>query len=103
MTVTRQAEDVQSQARHLLQDEFLGVGDMRGFYDRCRLLPTSTNADISLIRSHVAYWSGSAEAERAVIRPSRGHSYRLKAHGMEFLVRISDHYDHRNGVAGWTQ
>ncbi len=72
---------------------------MRNFYDRVGLMPTSTNADVCLIRSHIAYHSGSAAAERATIAPSRGHSYRING---ETVVRITDHYDHRDGVAGWT-
>jgi len=51
-----------------------------------------------LIRSHIAYWGGTALAERAVIKPSRGHSYRVNG---SVVVKISDHYDHREGITGW--
>jgi hypothetical protein len=92
-----------TEKRHICQPEFLGVGDMRGAYSRAGLLPTSTNADIFLIRSHIAYWTGSQAAERVTIRPSRGHTYRVTGPyiGNALVIRITDHYDHRNGVDGW--
>ncbi len=84
---------------HLCQPEHAGLPrGMRDLYDRLGLIPTSTNADTVLIRSHIAYWSGSKEAERATIKPSRGHSYRVNG---SVIVRIADHYDHRDGVTGW--
>ncbi len=89
---------------HICQDAFNGVGDMRGAYERCGALPTSENGDIFLIRSHVAYWSGNKLAEYATIKPSRGHSYRVTDLGHGFgtrVVRITDYYDHREGVQGW--
>lgn len=88
---------------HICQDAFLGVGDMRGAYSRLHTIPTSTNADTFLIRSHVAYWSGRQTAETITIKPSRGHSYRIcdsKGQTLQ-IVRITDHYDHRNGITGW--
>ncbi len=87
---------------HICQDAFLGVGDMRGAYTRLGTLPTSTNGDTFLIRSHIAYHCGLREAEAAVIKPSRGHSYRVvDRYGTARIVRISDHYDHREGVQGF--
>lgn len=90
---------------HLLQDKFLGCQDMRGFYDRAGMLPTSTNADIALIRSHIAYWSGAQKAERASIKRSRGHSYRVAMWGphdkSDTIAKIRDYYDHRDGVVGY--
>lgn len=83
---------------HLLRPGRPGIHDMRSFYADCGMLATSTNADIALIRSHIAYWSGHNEADRAVIKPSRGHSYRVNK---DVIVRIVDHYDHREGVTGW--
>lgn len=79
--------------------------DMRGFYRALRLIPTSTDADTSLIRSHLAYHNGVRTAERAAIKPSRGHSYRVALNGKhakdDLILRVSDPYDHREGVTGW--
>lgn len=86
---------------HICQDAFLGVGGMRGAYDRLGVIPTSTAADVFLIRSHIAYHSGRTLAERVTIKPSRGHSYRVTGGHVPLVVRITDHYDHRNGVHGW--
>lgn len=76
--------------------------DMREYYHAAGLLATSTNADIALIRSWIAYWQGEAKADRASIRTSRGHSYRIAYYGRhdagDTFVTISDYYDHRNGV-----
>lgn len=98
---------MQTPSPHLCQPEYRRLLGMREFYKECRLLPTSETADISLIRSHIAYWSGNAAAERASIKASRGHSYRVAPYGKhtksDVIVRISDHYDHRLGVSGWTQ
>ena len=33
-----------------------------------------------------------------VVRPSRGHSYRVQIGAVEHVVRVSDYDDHRNGV-----
>lgn len=85
-------------SEHICQAQYCGLGGMRNFYSALSLIPTSTNADTALIRSHIAYHSGSAAADRAVIKPSRGHSYRVNK---DVIVRITDHYDHRNGVTGW--
>lgn len=86
---------------HLLQDEFRDVKDMRGLYDKLGMIPTSENADIVLIRSHVAYVAGQTEAARCTIKPSRGHSYRIGSFGQDYIVRIADHYDYRTGVIGY--
>lgn len=85
----------------LLDDEFLGCPDMRTAYQRTMMIPTSETADIFLIRSHVAYWAGRTPAWRAEIKASRGHSYRVECQGQRYVVRISDHYDHRAGVVGF--
>jgi hypothetical protein len=88
---------------HICLPGYADVPDVRVFYDRAGLIPTSTNADIALIRSHIAYWFGTSEADRAVIAPSRGHSYRVRrVRGLigDAIVRITDHYDHREGVTG---
>lgn len=86
------------ETRHLLQTNY---PDMRTAYDRLRMIPTSTNADIYLIRSHIAYWAGRIEAERSEIRPSRGHSYKATMHGTTYRVGIVNRYDHREGVVGF--
>lgn len=96
---------------HICQPAYAGLaGGMRELYDALGLLPTSTNADVVLIRSHIAYWSGSQVAERVSIRPSRGRSYRVSEERRRHLVGrlekdvivgISDHFDHREGVTGW--
>lgn len=92
-------------SKHLLQ-HVPCLGSMRAFYDAHSMIPTSTNADVALIRSHIAYHSGAAAAERAAIKASRGHWYRVAPHGKhsstEIAVRIIDYYDHRAGVLGWT-
>lgn len=86
-----------SRAPHLLNAS-PEVQCMRGLYAVHGCYPSSTNGDVLLIRSHIAYWSGQEAAERAVIKASRGHSYRVN--GLQ-VVRITDHYDHREGVTGW--
>jgi hypothetical protein len=86
---------------HICQHEHASLPDMRALYAKLSVLPTSMNADVILIRSHVAYWSGLNIAERATIKPSRGHSYRVKSNGVDRIVRIKDYYDHRNGITGW--
>jgi len=83
---------------HICQPEFSSLSGMREFYAVNGMLATSTVADTALIRSHVAYHSGMQAAERAVIKPSRGHSYKVNG----TVVRISNHYDHRDGITGWT-
>ena len=83
---------------HICEPHFCGLDGMRGMYAVCKVCPTSEHGDIMLIRSHIAYWGGAALAERAVIKPSRGHSYRVNG---SVIVKISDHYDHREGVTGW--
>ncbi len=86
--------------RHLLKT--LGIGDMEAFYQQERLIPTSHNADVALILSHIAYWSGHGVADGVAVTASRGHSYRVKQrHFPDVIVRISNHYDHRDGVTGW--
>ena len=89
---------------HLLNYPDATVQDMKAFYAAAAMYPTSTNGDVALIRSHIAYHCGQVRAERASIKPSRGHSYRVAMYGEhdkhDTIVRISDHYDHRNGVVG---
>lgn len=89
--------------RHLL--EMAGAGDMAAFYAQARMLPTSEHADVALIRSHLAYWGGRTLANRAAVRASRGHSYRIALGGRheagDLIVRIVDHMDHRAGVVGY--
>lgn len=82
---------------HLCQPEYRHF-DMREFYRAINAIPTSTVADTALIRSHIAYWSSTDQADRATIAPSRGHSYRVNK---TVIVNITDHYDHRYGVTGW--
>jgi hypothetical protein len=76
---------------------------MREYYHVAGLIPTSENADIALIRSWIAYWGGENKADRASIRASRGHSYRIAYYGKhdssDEIVTITNHYDHREGVA----
>ena len=89
---------------HICQPEHCHLNGMKEFYAVAGMLATSENADIALIRSHIAYHAGSRPAERASIKPSRGHSYRVSMYGahdkFDLIVRITDHYDHRNGVSG---
>ena len=85
---------------HLLNNTF-GAHDMRALYDAARIIPTSETGDIALIRSHIAYWAGQSQAEAAKIFPSRGHSYRFDIYGKRYTVRITDYYDHRDGVVGF--
>jgi hypothetical protein len=88
---------------HLCLPEFMGVpGGMRGLYDRLEMLPTSENADVVLIRSHIAYWAGNTAAARAVIWASRGHTYKVSGVDYRtFVVRVVNPYDHRDGVTGF--
>jgi hypothetical protein len=75
---------------------------MAEFYQKYRLIPASINADVALILSHIAYWSGCNEAARVTVAPSRGHSYQVKhPWDNDRIVRIKDYYDHREGVVGW--
>lgn len=94
--------EVQSDRLHLLDEpEGSGIHTMRDAYARHSFYPTSDNGNIYLIRSHIAYWCSRREAKECTIKPSRGHSYRVRClHGADYLVRISDHYDHRHGVVG---
>lgn len=86
------------QVVHICQPQHCGTGGMRALYDKLKVYPTSTNGDEILIRSHIAYWSGNGPAERVTIKASRGNSYRVNG---DVIVRITDHYDHREGVRGW--
>jgi hypothetical protein len=86
---------------HLCQPGFRSLSGMMALYERLALIPTSTVADTVLIRSHLAYWTGAKAAYQAKIKPSRGHSYRVTCQWRTVIVRIVDHYDHREGVTGW--
>jgi hypothetical protein len=90
---------------HICQSAYMNCNGMRDFYNRAGMLPTSENADIALIRSHIAYHAGQDRAERAVIKPSRGHSYSVRTSALKgaykIIVRITDYYDHRAGVHGY--
>ena len=83
------------------------LGTMREFYSAMSMYPTSDVGDVALVRSHIAYWAGEAMAQRCSIRRSRGHSLRVAPHGEhgkgDIIVRIVDHFDHRNGVVGFTR
>jgi hypothetical protein len=82
----------------VLELSMTGIADA---YDKYRLIPTSTNADILLIRWHIAYHCGGKEANRVRVAPSRGHSYRVKGlFDTDYIVTISNHFDHRHGVVG---
>jgi hypothetical protein len=84
---------------HICQEGFRDCVDTRAFYSRAGLLPTSTNAMIALVRSHLAYWHGSVIAERATLSQSRGYSIRAIGPALgNVIFRIVDHYDYRNGV-----
>lgn len=87
---------------HLGQQEHRGVGDMKELYNKLKVYPTSENGDKALIRSHIAYHTGVKAADEAEITPSRGSSYRIKHLGRNQVVKITDPYDHREGVSGWT-
>ena len=91
---------------HICESHFCALNGMREFYGVLKVYPTSEHGDTMLIRSHIAYHSGNAVAERAMIRPSRGHSYRVNLYGhpdksTDRIVRIIDYYDHRDGVTGY--
>ncbi len=73
---------------HLCQDGYRSLNGIRELYDCLGMLPTSINADTVLIRSHVAYWSGHRAAESAKIAPSRVHSYRVQAMGLNAIARL---------------
>ena len=91
--------------KHICQEGFTALPGMREFYHAIGVLPTSINADTTLIRSHIAYWSGAMKAEKASIKPSRGNSYRIAMYGehdkSDLIVKISDYYNHRDGVIGY--
>jgi len=90
---------------HLLRDRWREekIQGMGSLYEALGLLPASDAADIVLIRSHVAYWTGHAAAERCTINRSRGHSFRVTGAraDLDRVVHVVDHYDHREGVIGW--
>jgi hypothetical protein len=90
---------------HICMSEYSMLPSMKEFYSLLNMLPTSTAADTVLIRSHIAYWSGHAKADRASIKPSRGCSYRIALYGKhdkhDTIVKIRDYYDHREGVVGY--
>lgn len=94
------------QGAHICQDMFNGAGDMRAFYKILGVYPTSAVGDEILIRSHIAYHAGSVRAGQALVKVSRGHSYKVSLYGHTTrkqdwqIVRIKDYYDHRNGVIG---
>jgi hypothetical protein len=87
---------------HICQDSYRGLGGMKDFYGAIGAIATSIVADVALIRSYLAYHRGSKLAEGAAIKPSRGHSYRIALYGKhdkhDLVARITDHYDHREGV-----
>src|SRR4051812_5063057 len=66
---------------HICQPEHCASDGMRNLYAKLGVYPSSEHGDVILIRSHIAYWSGSAVAERALIKPSRGHTYRVTPYG----------------------
>lgn len=79
-----------------------GVHSMAEFYKAFGIYATSDVGSIALIRSHIAYHTGRQCAATAKIKPSRGHSYRVTTeYGQSLVVRITDYYDHRDGVHGW--
>lgn len=89
--------------KHICQEEYAHLASMKEFYKVNHMLATSEEADIALIRSHIAYHAGAQRAKQATIKPSRGHSFRVRLYGMGddgVIARITDHYDHRNGVTG---
>lgn len=88
---------------HICQPEFRDSANMGQFYERAKLVPHTEFADVALIRSHIAYWSTTFEAEGLTIKRERGRAYRVKdADGrVNRVLRIFDYYDHRNGVTGW--
>src|SRR5258707_1079594 len=63
---------------HICRPGYRHLAGMREFYHAVGIIATSETADVMLIRSHIAYWSGNATAERAVIKPSHGHSSRRR-------------------------
>ena len=66
--------------------------------DALPYVPTSDLADAWLFGAWVAYWRGS-EADRIEdIRRSRGHWFWLTIRGRRTKVRVTDPFDHRNGV-----
>lgn len=92
--------------QHLGQAGLSHLRDMAHAYTTLRMLPTSTVADTFLIRSHIAYHDGSAMAERAIITPSRGSSYRVRQQLIDrpgVIVKIANYFDHRDGVIGWRE
>lgn len=88
---------------HICQPEFRMLNGMKEFYEKNSMIATSDVATIALIRSHIAYWSGSKLADLMEIKPSRGHSYKIRERGVKNweILKITDYFDHRNGVTGW--
>ena len=90
--------------KHICQPQYRGLNSMKEFYSATNMLPTSEVADIALIKSHICYHAGERYANDAIITASRGHSYRVRLYGNMHdkgtIVRIADHFDHRNGVTG---
>ena len=89
--------------QHICQANHAHLASMKELYAKLLILPTSEVADCVLIRSHVAYHAGQAVAARVKISPSRGHSYKIEEGWRKIIVRITDPYDHRQGVAGYIQ
>ena len=79
--------------------------DWREKYAAANCYPTSPNGDMMLILAHIRYWSGDRAAESASIKPSRGNSYRVARYGHheknDLIVRVTDPFDHRDGVTGY--
>lgn len=91
--------------KNICMNEFSHLAGMREFYSACNTIATSTNARELLVRSHIAYHAGQQFAERAVMRPGRGHSFRVNIYGRfdkrsDAIVQFSDEFDHRVGVHG---
>ena len=81
------------------------LGTMKELYEQEKAYPSSDVGNELLIRSHIHYHAGQKFAERAVIKPSRGHSYKVGLYGENRskdmkTLKITDYYDHRNGVTG---
>ena len=91
---------------HICEAQFRHLPSMREFYSMLGVYPTSINGDIALVRSHIAYHSGSAKAESVIIKKSRGDTYRVYRSPRDktdfTTVRVINAYDHRAGVTGWS-
>lgn len=69
--------------------------EARYLYSQIEGMPTSTHGDAALATWYFLVNTGRAPE---AIHPSRGNSLRVLHRGSEYLCRVSNPYDHRDGV-----